>query len=85
MYGKLANEYGNSKERRISSDQQDHSEATTARYYEQSCSTSIKAVAQNEKFHQESNLKEKLTQAAREDEDGLDVRQKMKTIFDFPE
>jgi hypothetical protein len=80
MFGRLANEYGSSKQRRISSDQQDHSEATTSQYYEQNYATSISAVNQNEEFNKKANQKEMLTQAAREGEEGVAIRKKMKSI-----
>ena len=83
MFGKLANEFGSSKQRRISSDQQDHSEATTSSYYEQCHQTSISAVEQNQDFNEEANKKERLTQAAREGEEGSSIRNKMKSILDL--
>ena len=82
MFGKLANEFGSSKQRRISSDQQDHSEETTSQYYEQNPQTSINAVNQNEEFNKKANKKERLTKATREGE-GLAIRKKMKSILNL--
>lgn len=80
QFGRLANEYGNDSQRRHAMDQQDHSEATATRYYEQNPQVSIEAVGQNKYFHEEASKRDDINKIARKSQDGEKIKIKMAKI-----
>ena len=79
-FGKIANQFGTTKQRRICSDQQDHSENTASKYYEQCAELSINAVNQNTEFEKAANTSENLKRSREETESATNIRKKMKAI-----
>ena len=79
-FGSLANEFGSSKDRRIMCDQQDHSESTMAKFYEQNPQTSIKAVNKHKQFMKDASEKEMRKNEAEKTESASNIKKKMGNI-----
>ena len=58
QFGRQAGEFGTDSERRQALDQENHTEATGSRYYEQNIQTSVNAVEQNIKFQRKESVRE---------------------------
>lgn len=80
QFGRIANEFGTDVERRHAMDQQDHTEATTSRYYEQNSQVSVNAVCQNKKFNEEASRRDTIIKEARKKPDGQKIKHKMDNI-----
>lgn len=80
QFGRIANEFGTDLQRRHTMDQQDHSEATCSRYYEQNPQTSISAVRQNQQFQEEASRKDAQIKVARKNKDGQIIKDRMDSI-----
>ena len=60
QFGRQAGEYGTDSERRQALDQENHTEATGSRYYEQNIQTSVNAVEQNREFQRKESARDSL-------------------------